>query len=126
MTDARPALLDRAILRARAGGLPMQTLLWTLAASPVYVPSGGEPGDDFSGFQPVYYEREGAQMLAVFTTPDGAATLSDLAPHIVAFGGEDLLLRMPAENGLVVNPGSQVGFDVPPLGLSAFRQEITG
>lgn len=125
MTDSI-SLVDRAVAQARAGTLTMQTVLWTFAASTVYVPSGADPGERFENFRPVYYPKDGAQMLAVFTTADAAGSLSDLAPWLATFTGADLLLRMPAENGLVVNPGLADGFDVAPAGLDTLRAELAG
>ncbi|WP_336626561.1 MULTISPECIES: SseB family protein [unclassified Microbacterium] len=119
-------IVDRAITRAREGRLTMQSVLWTFAAGTVYVPSGADPGPDRGGMRPVYYEVEATRMLAVFTSPDAAEVISDLAPFIVALSGEDLLTTMPSTEGIVVNPGSGSGFDVPPEGLAAFRQELSG
>lgn len=102
----------------------MQSVLWTFAASTVYVPSGDDPGERFEGFRPVYYPKDDVQMLAVFTSPDGAGSLSDLAPWLVTFTGEELLRRMPATDGLVVNPGLPDGFDIAPAGLETLRAEL--
>ncbi len=119
-----PTVVDLAILQAREQRLTMQTVLWTFAASTVYVPSGGDPGKDFRGFQPVYYPGASERVLAVFTDPDLASELDALAPWMVTFTGADLIRRMPAGEGLVVNAGSSVGFELPAAGLAAFRQEL--
>jgi len=121
-----PSLVERAVAQARAGRLTMQSVLWTFAASTVYVPSGADPGDDLAAFRPVYFPNGETQMLAVFTTPDGAGSLRDLAPWLVTFTGEDLIRRMPVENGLVVNPGLPDGFDIAPNGLDTLRAELAG
>jgi hypothetical protein len=102
----------------------MQSVLWAFAAATVFVPSGEEPGEDFRGFRPVYYPKGDVQMLAVFTTPDRSESVTDIAPWMVTFSGEELLRRMPASDGMVVNPGSELGFDIAPDGLAAFRQEL--
>lgn len=102
----------------------MQSELWTLAAATVYVPSGADPGEGLENLRPVYYPKDELQMLAVFTTTEGADSLSDVAPWLVTFTGEELLRRMPAADGLVVNPGLPDGFDVPPSGLQALRVEL--
>ena len=125
MTDPSPSVVDLAITRARDGRLSMQSVLWSFAASTVYVPSGADPGPDRAGLRPVYYSKDGSQMLAVFTSPSGATTIGDLAQYLVTFGGAELLRTMPAADGLVVNPGSQLGFDIEPQGLAAFRQELS-
>ncbi|MFE1665214.1 SseB family protein [Microbacterium sp. P02] len=124
MTTTDVPLLDRAIAKARDRALTMQSVLWTLAASTIYVPSGADPGPDRAGMRPVYYQNGETRMLAAFTSPDAASTLGELAPFVVAFSGEDLLRTIPVSEGLVVNPGAALGFDIAPEGLAAFRQEI--
>ena len=90
MTDAPPSVVDLAIARARDGRLSMQSVLWLFAASTVYVPNGANPGPDRASLRPVYYSKDGTQMLAVFTSPAGATTIGDLAHYLVSFGGADL------------------------------------
>lgn len=104
----------------------MQTVLWVLAGSTLYVPSGADPGNDFEGFRPVFYPQGAHQMLAAFTNPQWAEPISSLAPWMVTTTGEDLITRMPPENGLVINPGAPNGFDVAPEGVEAFRRELSG
>lgn len=124
MTDAPTPLLDRAVEHARSGRLTMQSVMWVLAGTTLFVPSGDDPGENLQGFRPVYYPRDDVQMLAVFTSPQWAEPVAQLAPWMLTFTGEELLRRMPAENGLVVNPGAPHGFDIAPDGLAAFRQEL--
>lgn len=118
-------LIDRAAARARDGRLTVQTVLWTLAASTVYVASGEDPGEDRGGMRPVYFETAGGRMLAVYSSPEAASGVTEVAPFLVAFGGEELLHTMPASDGMVVNPGGPLAFDVPAAGLEAFRQELS-
>ncbi len=46
-----------------------------------------------------------------------AERVSHLAPFVVAMSGSQLLLQSPATQGLVVNPGSNLGFDIEPAGM---------
>lgn len=117
-------LIDRAVVRARDGHLSMQAVMWTMAASTVYVPSGSDPGPDRGDMRPVYFDREGARTLAVYSSAENAAAVGDIAPFLVTFSGEELLHTMPETDGLVINPGLPSGFDVPRSGLMAFRQEL--
>lgn len=123
MTSDRP-LVEKAIQRAAEGSLTMQTVLWLFAASSVYVPSGADPGADRSGMRPVYYDKGADRMLAVFTSPQAAESIAEIAPYLVTFTGEQLLSTMPASDGLVMNPGTSVGFDVAPDGLQRLRDEL--
>ena len=118
-------LIDRAIARTRVGALSMQSLLWVFASRVVLVGSSAEVGDDLSGFQPVVFERDGEQLVAVFTTTDRADLLGDSVPYLAAIAGEDLVRRLPDGFGIVVNPRSELGFEVPARGIAAFRSEIS-
>ncbi|QAY59761.1 SseB family protein [Microbacterium protaetiae] len=117
-------LVERALRRATTGALTMQSVMWVFAASTVYVPSGADPGADRSGMRPVYYQKGADRMLAVFTSPAAAEAVNEIAPYLVTFSGEQLLSTMPATDGLVVNPGTPVGFDVEPEGLTQLRDEL--
>ena len=119
-----PSVVELATSKARRGELPMQTLLWAFAAATVYVLSGADPGEDFRGFQPVYYPGATEQGLAVFTRPELADSVQEMAPFLVTFIGADLIRRMPPGTGLVVNAGASLGFETPAAGLAAFRQEL--
>jgi len=125
MTTSSTDLIDRAIVRTRGGELSMQSLLWVFASRVVLVASTTEVGDDLAGFQPVLFERDGEQLLSVFTNTDRADALGDVVPYLVSIAGEDLVRRMPEGVGIVVNPRSELGFEVPARGIAAFRSEIS-
>jgi hypothetical protein len=118
-------LIDRAITRTRDGELTMQALLWVLASSVVLVASRAEVGEDLAGFEPVLYDGDGESLLSVFTAAERADAVPDQTPFLVALTGEDLVRRMPDGFGLIVNPGNDLGFQVPARGVAAFRTEIS-
>jgi len=118
------SVLETAIARARSGQLTMQSVLWTFAASTLSVPSGADPGGTFTDFQPVLFPKDDHSMMAVFTSPQEAERVAHLAPFVVAMSGSQLLLQSPATQGLVVNPGSNLGFDIEPAGIAKFRTEL--
>ena len=124
MTSDFVPLLDRAVRAARSGKLSMETVLWTFAASTICVPSGADPGVDKQGLRPVFYPKGDLKMLLVFSSPEAAKVTSDLAPFLLTTSGYELLHAMPLQSGLVVNPGTDIGFDTPPEGLAAFRAEL--
>jgi hypothetical protein len=125
VTTSQVDLIDRAIARTRDGELSMQTLLWVLASRVVLVPSTVDVEPDLNGLQPVLFERNGESLLTVFTNTVRADALTEEAPYLVAVAGEDLIRRMPDGVGLVVNPRSESGFEVPARGIAAFRSEIS-
>jgi hypothetical protein len=123
MSDA--PVVDVAITRAQQRQLTMQTVLWTMAASTLFVPSAEDPGEDFANFRPVYFPKDGSEMLAVYSTPEAANGVAQLAPWMVTLTGSQIVRMMPRDKGLVLNPGSAQGFDIEPDGLRILREELS-
>lgn len=115
-------LVEQAILRVREGKASMQTLLWTFSASTVFIPSSVEPKDGF--FRPVFFQKDELQMYPAFTAPERVGNVASIAPWLVSFSGLELIRRIPAGDGLVVNPEAGLGFDVEPRGLASLRSEL--
>ncbi|WP_040309284.1 SseB family protein [Asticcacaulis biprosthecium] len=116
--------LEAELVSVRSGHVPMTSFLRLLCASDLYVPSANEVGQDWSGLQPVIFDKEGVQMVACFTALERIADASKLAPYCLTIRGGEFLRRIPHEFGLVVNPGHEVGFDVPPIGLRKIISEF--
>lgn len=79
---------------------------------------GPRPG----GFDPVYFDRGGVPMLAAFTSFELTAHVTELAQHALTMTGRDLVLRMPPGQGIVVNPGHDVGFEILPVAMAHVAQ----
>lgn len=88
----------------------------------VVVPSGGPVAERFEGFVPVLYDRAGVPMLAVFSSLARARAVSDVAKRAMTMPGRELVAMMPESYGVVVNPGSAVGFELPPEGVAKVKQ----
>jgi hypothetical protein len=126
MIDRELTVLETAISKASENLIASQTVLWTFAASTIYVASGSDVGEDLEGFQPLLFEREGTPILAIFSMPDMVGDLADTAPYLVTMTGEDLLNRMPADSGFVMNPRSDITFELLPPAIAAIRAELRG
>ena len=74
------------------------------------VPSGSEVMPDGSGLAPLLFEKNGIQMLGVFTSLSRVKMFKDKTPYCLSMNGSDLLSRMPSGYGLVINPGFDKGF----------------
>jgi hypothetical protein len=116
--------LEIALVEARGGRLPVQKLLHLMAAADLAVPSAGAVGADGSGFRPLLFPKERVQMLAVFTDKSRVGEYAEMTPYVLQMKGRDLLRRMPPDHGIVVNPGSAVGFDISPEGIAKLVQEL--
>jgi hypothetical protein len=111
--------LDAIIERAMAGA--QEDVIGAFLGADLVVPSGAPVGEGFAGFVPVLYDREGVQMLAVFTTFDRAREVTHQAPYAITLRGSALLAMMPDGSGVVVNPGHRVGFEMSPDGVRQAR-----
>ncbi|WP_199423044.1 SseB family protein [Actinotalea solisilvae] len=101
-------------------------VLAALPAADLVVPSGAPVGEEFEGFVPVLFDREGVTMLAVFTHVSRIGELADLAPYALTLSGADLLARVPAGSGVVLNPGQSVGMELLPDAVAQARRTLQG
>lgn len=109
--------IEQAIADARAGRIGVAEMLPLLLDGDLVVPSGGEVRDDGQGFQPVLFDREGVPMIAAFTTLDRVGETAKLAPFALSIKGRAFLALVPADHGVVINPGWPEGFEIDPAGL---------
>ena len=126
MPDPRAeTILEAAIRLGRTGGASSDAVLWALTASEVVVltPSGATPTPE--NLAPLVVRRDDSTFLAVFTHVDrvSAELAVDRVP--VSIPAALLVRGSDAHVGIVVNPGS-AGFEIPPVGLGAFRSALWG
>jgi hypothetical protein len=81
-------------------------------------------GPQSSGFDPVYFNRDGVSMLAAFTAFELTSRVTDLAKYALTMTGRDLMLRMPAGEGIVLNPGHDIGLEILPVAVESITQRI--
>jgi len=126
MTDFHPRNnLESALERARSGQISMPDFFHLLAKSDLAVPSVSAVEPDGSGFQPLLFDKEGAQMVACFTAIERIGEFAKRAPYCLTVQGNMFLRRIPAGYGLVLNPGQPSGFDIAPEGVSRIAKEFT-
>ena len=121
----RPAtVLERAISRAQRGEVAASTVLWTLAASEVIFINEGEFDEGALPTNPLLLEHGQRMLVAVFSHGDLARGHLSEGRVPVGIPGIELLRRLPATAGVVVNPGSRLGFEVPAGGARAFTADL--
>lgn len=118
--------LESALESARTGRSSLPDFFSVFAESDIVVPSGGELMSDGSGFQPLLFDKEGVQMVACFTAMERIGEFASLTPYCLKIKGDEFLMRIPVEYGLVVNPGQSTGFDVLPSGVREIIAEFAG
>lgn len=106
--------LTDAVQATRAGSLDFRGLLGVFVGAQVVVPSGASLQDGRGAFQPVTYAVGSVVYVAVFTTLDRATALGDMAPYATTMTGLDVLRRVRPGGGIVVDPGSEDGFQIDP------------
>ena len=109
--------LEKTLVSAKVGATPMKEFIATLLVSEIAVPSTTEMQTDGSGLTPLFFNKEGIGMLVAFTDKSRISQLTNSTHYCLVLNAFDLLKRMPKEYGLVINPGSDAGFDISPSGI---------
>lgn len=117
-------ILDKAITDARAGTLPMNAFVRLLVESDLALPSAQIVRANGSGFEPLFFDKEGTGMLVAFSDKTHALQYTQVAPYCLVMKGEDVLRQLPHQYGLVINPGREVGFDISPEGIRKILNDI--
>lgn len=116
----RPAtMVERAIGQGRGGKLSPETVLWVIAASDVILLNEAEPSAADFPDVPLVLARDDGRFLPIFTHQDQFGTLSGGRFPVL-----ELLRSVPEDVGLVVNPGNQLGMELPADGLRAFLSRL--
>lgn len=114
--------LESAIIEARAGARPMQEALGAFLVADIAVPSGEDPAGG-GGMLPLVFQGEDGPMMACFSDISRVGAHAQVAPYCLVLKGEALVSRMPPELGLVMNPGFDWGFQLPPDGVRQMRED---
>lgn len=109
------------LAKAQHGEVAVKELLASLASAELALPSAAAVQEDWTGFQPLLFSKDGVPMLACFSAKERLADYAEMTPYCLVIKGRELLLRMPAGHGLVVNPGQRIGFDVSPEGIAQIK-----
>lgn len=106
--------LEEQLLAAQRGDLAVDEFLSSLFQSDLFVPSATPVGEGLASVTPMLYERSGGRLLVIFTALNRAKVMQSEAPYCLKAGGRDILLRMPPEHGIVVNPSYRAGLEISP------------
>lgn len=126
MTDFAPLnSFEIALDRAKSDLIPMSEFIRTFVDSELVVPSGAEVMSDGSGFQPLLFKKEQAQMVGCFSEKQRIGEYTEMTPYYLTMKGRDLLRRLPPSYGIVINPGCSLGFDISPDGVARIVSELS-
>lgn len=125
--DREATPLEAAIANGQAGQADMNDVIGQFVNALIVVPTATEVTDDLNELQPVLFDREGTPMLAVFSHVDRIPEqVAEVASYAVQMPAAELVQAIPAETGLVVNPGSTEGFEMLPEGVQQLAADVRG
>ena len=128
-TDFEPANdLERTLVAAQQGRLPVASFMDKLIASQVLVLFDREPvadgKRDESAIPMILTNQAGQPVLAVFTAPERASDWSRREPRFQTGLLTDfawLLRGISPQLGVVVNPGLKEGLEMPASGVAQLK-----
>lgn len=125
MTDLPPQTPIETLLQtAMAGQLPIKAFMKAFVASEVVLLTGSLVTPDGSGFDPLLFDKQGVLHVAVFTDPARVGFHSEQAPHQIRWLMLDVLRRVPGGYGVVINPGTTLGFEISPDGVGEILKDF--
>ncbi|HQS57021.1 MAG TPA: SseB family protein [Gallionellaceae bacterium] len=121
--------LERALVAAKQGHLPVPAFMQALLSSKVFVLIDKDIGPngiwDNSATPMVLLNSEGAPVLAMFTAPDRTGEWAKQQPRF-SFGLLTdfawLLKGIGSNVGVVINPGLSVGLEMQPSAVAQLKQ----
>ena len=73
---------------------------------------------------PLLFDKQGVLHVAVFTDMARVGFHTQQAPHTLRWLLLDVLRRVPGGYGVVVNPGTSLGFEISPSGIGELLKDF--
>ncbi|MGL4691144.1 MAG: SseB family protein [Stenotrophomonas maltophilia] len=125
MNDAAPQTPIETLLKtAMDGQLPIGLFMKAFVASEVVLLTGSLVTPDGSGFDPLLFDKQGVLHVSVFTDMSRVGFHSQQAPHTLRMLMLDVLKRVPGGYGVVINPGTSLGFEISPSGVGEILKDF--
>lgn len=126
MTELPPQTPIETLLQtAMDGKLPIKAFMQAFVASEVVLLTGSLVTPDGSGFDPLLFDKQGVLHVAVFTGMARIGVNNQQAPHTLRWLMLDVLRRVPGGYGVVVNPGTSLGFEMSPSGVQEVLKDFS-
>jgi len=125
MNDAAPQTPIETLLKtAMDGQLPIGLFMKAFVASEVVLLTGSLVTPDGSGFDPLLFDKQGVLHVSVFTDMSRVGFHSQQAPHTIRMRMLEVLKRVPGGYGVVINPGTSLGFEISPSGVGEILKDF--
>ena len=106
------------------GAMPKRAFREGFVAAGVVLLGGSRVTPEGSGWDPLLFDRQGTLHVAVFTGPARVGIHSQQAPHQIRWLMLDVLRRVPGGYGVVVNPGTTLGFEISASGVGEILKDF--
>ena len=104
---------------------PVDVILAFLNNEVYLISSEAVDGPDSAVEPLVLSNADGQPVLAVFSHPSRVdERFLEAAPHILGTMGSAILGNIGDELGMVINPGSEYGFEIDPEGIANIRRDF--
>ncbi|MFZ1983664.1 MAG: SseB family protein [Desulfatitalea sp.] len=117
--------LEESLLAAQNGEISLTIFMQKLFESAIYVPSTEEVQSDGQGLQPLFYDRRGDSMVAIFT--DLSRITEDFKRHAnycLGIAARRFIFGLPKGFGIVINPSHPVGLEISSAGLRSLKRDL--
>jgi hypothetical protein len=117
--------LEESIVSAQNGEMQMSEFMPMLIDSQIYVPSIEEVQPDGQGLKPLFFDRQGKAMVAIFT--DLSRITNDFkihAQYCLGIVTRNFLIGLPKDFGIVINPSHPVGLEVSSDGIQKLIEDL--
>lgn len=117
--------LEKSLISAQNGEISMSEFMPKLIESQIYVPSTEEVQSDGQGLKPLFFDKQGKAMVAIFT--DLSRITSDFKNHAQFCLGivtRNFLIGLPKDFGIVINPSHPVGLEISSDGIQNLKKDL--
>jgi hypothetical protein len=105
--------LEESLLSAQNGEMSMSEFMPKLVDSQIYVPSTEEVQPDGQGLKPLFFDRQGKAMVAIFTDLSRITIeFKSHAQYCLSIVTRSFLIGLPKDFGIVINPSHPVGLEI--------------
>jgi hypothetical protein len=116
--------LEQSLVNAQESLIPLNQFLHELIQEKMFILSASPVETDGSGINPLTFDREKVTMIAAFTSLSRAKIFAKPDVFCLEIQGGNFLERIPKGCGLVLNPGLNVGLEIPPLGVENIQRDF--
>ncbi len=117
-------ILEEELVKAKKGDISLENFISFLLKENLFVPSLNKVEIDGSGFSPLIFDREGVQMISVFTGKDRVDKYKNYIKDVIIISSRDIIKNIPENCGIVINPGYTEGLEILEKGIFNIKKDF--